>query len=208
MTSKSSRKGIPLALPLVASMSAAIAGCIGIPSGIEYPDVSDFSLEGIVVTPEGSPEVELSLGGFRFANKTCEGIDTRMVTGRIDQEDLNRFFASRGLAMKAKKARDDLWWYEFPAGNDEDEGANKAVRLRLAILDDRQGAAKDLHDSLLQHGPGWWGVRRGNLAILAPKADLDEALRFAVKHKLVCWGMFTYAGVDDAYAVTGAYSEF
>jgi hypothetical protein len=44
--------------------------------------------------------------------------------------------------------------------------------------------------------------------VLLPKADLKEALRFAVKYKLACWGMFTYAGADDAYVVAGAYSEF
>jgi hypothetical protein len=187
-----------------APLLVVAAGCVGIPSGIEYPDVSGVPLDGVVVTPEGDGDPSVTLGAFRFGPKACEGIDTHMVTATLDQEDLNRFFASRGLTMKAKKARDDLWWYEFPSAGEQ----GGAVRLRLAILKDRVGAAKDLHDSLLQHGPGWWGVRRGNLAILAPKADLDEAVRFAAKHKLMCWGMFTYAGVDDAYAVTGGYSEF
>ncbi len=205
MVPKSLRLGVTfaLALPVVASLG----GCIGVPSGIVYPDLSGVSLDGLVASPEGSPEVEVDLGAFRFTPRTCEGLDTQMATKRLDQEDLNRFFAAQGLTLKAKKARNDLWWYEFQSQGEEGAATN-TVRLRLAILDDRQGAAKDLHDSLLQHGPGWWGVRRSNLAILAPKADLDEALRFAVKYKLVCWGMFTYAGVDDAYVVTGGYSEF
>jgi hypothetical protein len=81
------------------------------------------------------------------------------------------------------------------------------VRLRLAVLDSTPAAAADLHQSLLEHGPGWWGVRRSNLAVLAPKAGLREAVSFALKHKLHCWGMFTMAGNDDAYVVPGPYTE-
>jgi hypothetical protein len=62
--------------------------------------------------------------------------------------------------------------------------------------------AKDIYRA------GWWGVRRGNLAVLAPKTSLSEALRFAIKYRLVCWGTFTYAGVDDVYVMAGGYSEF
>lgn len=189
----------------LACLSVANASCIGIESGIEYPDVSEIDLDDYLLTPEGDEDPSVTLSEFKIAPKTCSGIDTKMVNGPLDQEDVNRFFAARGLQLKAKKARNDLWWYEFPAGDSPDDGF---VRLRLAVLKDRDAAAKDLHDSLLQHGPGWWGVRRGNLAILAPKASLDEALRFAIKYRLVCWGMFTYTGVDDAYVVAGGYSEF
>jgi hypothetical protein len=106
-----------------------------------------------------------------------------------------------GVTTAPKKARGNLHWYDFP----NDSGG--FVRLRLAVLSDSIGAAKDLQGSLHEHGPGWWGLRRSNLAILAPKASLSEAVGFAVKHKLVCWGMFTIAGVDDAYVVPGPYME-
>jgi hypothetical protein len=194
-----------LALVLAALSASANASCIGIESGIEYPNVSDIDLDDYLLTPEGDEDPSVSLSQFKIAPKTCSGIDTKMVNGPLDQEDVTRFFAARGLALKAKKARNDLWWYEFPAGESPADGF---VRLRVAVLKDRDAAAKDLHDSLLQHGPGWWGLRRGNLAILAPKASLDEALQFAIKYRLVCWGMFTYTGVDDAYVVSGGYSEF
>lgn len=188
-----------------AALALGTASCIGIESGIEYPDVSDIDLDDYLQTPEGGEDPSVTLSQFRIAPKTCSGIDTRMQMGPLDQEDLSRFFASRGLSVKPKKARNDLWWFEFPSGDSPKDGF---VRLRVAILKDRDAAAKDLHDSLLQHGPGWWGVRRGNLAILAPKASLDEALQFAIKYRLVCWGMFTYTGVDDVYVVAGGYSEF
>ena len=106
------------------------------------------------------------------------------------------------MKVAAKKANGNLYWYDFPNG----EGSG-FVRLRLALLENPAAAGKDLHDSLLEHGPGWWGVHRANLAVLAPKASLHDAAAFSIKYKLVCWGMFTYAGADDAYVVTGPYTE-
>ena len=81
------------------------------------------------------------------------------------------------------------------------------VRLRLAVLEDSPHASADLHQSILEHGPGWWGARRSNLALLAPRASLHDALAFAIKYKLACWGVFTYGGLDDAYVVPGPYGE-
>ena len=75
------------------------------------------------------------------------------------------------------------------------------------MLEAAPHASADLHQSLLEHGPGWWGVRRSNLAVLAPKTSLSTALAFAIKYKLPCWGMFTYGGLDDAYVVPGPYGE-
>ncbi|MBL9027136.1 MAG: hypothetical protein JNL21_33385 [Myxococcales bacterium] len=190
----------------VAAIAVLATGCVGLDAGVEYPDVSDIDLDDYLLTPEGDPNPSVAFGKVKISPKVCEGIDTRMVTGPLDQEELGRFLATRGVEKKPKRARDDLWWYEFLAEeNDPGEGS---VRLRLAILKDRNGAAKDLHDSLLQHGPGWWGLRRGNLAILAPKTSLSEALQFAIKYRLVCWGTFTYTGVDDVYVISGGYSEF
>ena len=75
------------------------------------------------------------------------------------------------------------------------------------MLDDAEGAASDLHASLLEHGPGWWGIRRANLAILAPKAGVAEAVAFALKYKLPCWGVMAMTHVDDVYVIPGPYSE-
>ncbi len=199
-------KSRPLLASLVCAAALSLTGCVGLDAAVEYPDVSDIDLDDYLLTPEGDANPSVTFGKFKLNPSTCKDIDMRMVTGPLDQEDLTRFFAARGIDRKPKRARDDLWWFEFAA--DDDEGGNAAVRLRLAILKDRNGAAKDLHDSLLQHGPGWWGVRRGNLAVLAPKTSLSEALRFAIKYRLVCWGSFTYAGVDDVYVMAGGYSEF
>lgn len=182
-------------------LAAGASGCVGIASGVTYPDVSDVNLDDFLLTPEGDKEPSVSLTHFKIAPNTCQGIDRTIVTDDLGPEDLARFFVSQNIKVESQQARDNLYWYGFGAGDE-------SVKLRLAILKTPNAAAKDLHDSLVEHGPGWWGVRRGNLAVLAPKAGLGEALRFAIKTKLVCWGMFTYAGADDVYVAVGGYSEF
>lgn len=192
-----------LVVPALAALAlaATAVGCVGRDSGIDYPDLGGVELDGVVSQPEGDEDPSITLAEFKFDPKACQGIDLHPVTQPLTYHDLTRWFAARGVNVQPKKARENLWWYEFS----DDEGS---VRLRLAVLDDTEAAAKDLHESLLSHGPGWWGVRRSNLAVLAPKAGLKDAVRFAAKYKLQCWGLFTYAGVDDAYVVGGAYTEF
>lgn len=177
-------------------------GCSGIDAGIEYPDdLPDPDAK--VSTPEGEADPSFTLGELKISPEACKDVDTRTVTQPLTPEDFTRFLEVQGVKIGPKKARGNLYWYDFPNGQ-EDKGF---VRLRLALLTDAGAAAKDLHGSLLEHGPGWWGVRRSNLAVLAPKAGLKEALAFAIKYKLPCWGIFTYAGNDDAYVVSGPYSE-
>ncbi len=187
------------------ALAATAAGCAGIDSGIDYPYVGDVDIDKYLLTPEGESDPSIALNHFKIAPKTCEGFDLKMVTDKLDQQDLTRFFATQNVRTAERKARTDLYWYDFANGANNPE---TSLKLRLAILRDNNAAAKNLHDSLLQHGPGWWGVRRGNLALLAPKASLHQALEFAIKTKLVCWGEFTYAGYDDVYTTVGGYAEF
>ena len=81
------------------------------------------------------------------------------------------------------------------------------MRLRVAILPDAPAAGRDLHEAILQHGTGSWGVHRGNLAVLAPIGDPDEIVSFAAKTKLACWGVLTLAGRDDSFVTPGGYFE-
>lgn len=189
------------ALPLCAALGLSALGCSGIDAGVDYPgDLPD--IDNQVATPEGDADPSISLGEFKFRPELCKDIETRPVTQPLTLDDFARFLEVQGVKITPKKARGNLHWFDFPNG--EEKGF---VRLRLAVLGDSNAAAKDLHASLLEHGPGWWGVRRSNLAVLAPKASLREAAAFAVKHKLPCWGVFTYAGLDDAYVVPGPYGE-
>jgi hypothetical protein len=186
---------------ILGAFAPMVAGCAGIEAGIDYPgNLPDVGPQ--ILSPEGESGAPVALNRFKFKPDLCKGVDTHLITGSLSQEDFARYLEAQGAKIDAKKARGNLYWFDFPNG--EEKGF---VRLRLALLDNPAAAAKDLHDSLLEHGPGWWGVRRANLAVLAPKASLSAATAFAIKYKLVCWGMFTYAGLDDAYVVPGPYME-
>ncbi len=195
----------PLAVSLPAlALALAMTGCVGLESGIDYPSDLPSDLGPHLLTPENAPDPPIKLNRMKIAPELCDKIDTHPVTAKLNQEDFTRFLEAMGVQIQPKKARNNLYWYDFPNGNDP---PNNFVRLRLAVLDDEPHASADLHQSILEHGPGWWGARRANLALLAPKASLHEALAFAIKYRLPCWGMFTYGGIDDAYVVPGPYSE-
>lgn len=197
------RKALPLlGLAGVVGLAGQVSlGCRGIDADVQYP--SDLpSLDNQLLTPEGDNSPSVTLGAFKFAPSICQGLDTHAQTSPLTADDFTAFLDKQGAKIAPLAARPDLYWFDFPNGQDKGR-----VRARLAILPSPPLAAKDLHDSVLDHGPGWWGVRRSNLALLMPKASLGEALGFSVKHKLMCWGIFTYAGRDDAYVVPGPYSE-
>jgi hypothetical protein len=196
IVNKVGRSGILVAFGLTA--------CTGLDAGIEYPRDLPADLGPQLLTPENQTNPPLAFNRIKVAPSACDKIDTHAVIQKLNQEALTTFLEAQGAQVSVKKARDNLYWYEFKNGR---QAPGDFVRLRLAVLEDAPHASADLHQSVLEHGPGWWGVRRSNLALLAPKATLPEALGFALKYKLVCWGIFTYAGVDDAYVVPGPYSE-
>ncbi len=186
---------------LAALAALASFGCRGIDADVTYP--GDLpSLDNQLQSPEGDNDASVTLGAFKFAPAVCQGVDVHAQTAPLTAQDLAAFLDKQGVKVTPIQARPDLYWFDIPNGQE-----NGKLRLRLAILASPALAAKDLHDAVLDHGPGWWGVRRSNLALLLPKAGLDEALAFSVKYKLPCWGIFTYAGHDDAYVVPGPYSE-
>lgn len=201
------RQDLLSALVLVtASLCAGLAGCAGIEADVAYPNDMPSDYDKFLVTPEGGSSPSLSLGAFKVKTEACQGVDLHPITQPLNQDDLARFLETQGVKIVPKKARANLYWFDFPNGTKH--GYPRGfTRLRVAILDNPGAAAKDLHDSLLDHGPGWWGVRRSNIAILAPKTGVGEAMSFAVKYKLACWGIVGYAGRDDAYVIPGPYAE-
>jgi hypothetical protein len=190
-------------LAATAALGLGLTACSGLYSGIDYPgDLPDPGPH--LLTPENQRDPEIAFNRVKVGPQACEKVDTHPMTGRLNQEDFSRFLEAQGVKIEPRKARDNLYWFDVPNGQ---EAPKNFVRLRLAVLEDVPHASADLHQSVLEHGPGWWGVRRSNLAILAPKTSLREALSFAIKYKLVCWGVFTYSGLDDAYVVPGPYAE-
>ncbi|MBI4702755.1 MAG: hypothetical protein HY744_16660 [Deltaproteobacteria bacterium] len=181
-----------------------LGGCIGLHAGSRYPDYDSGEVRKLLWTPENDEGPSFTLGELKIRDEACKDVDTHAVTKPLTKDDFSRFLQGLGVKDEPVMARGNLYWYEFP-GTDPEDGDR--VRLRLAVRDSVEEAALDLHKSLLEHGPGWWGVRRSNLAILAPKAGVAEALAFAIKYKLVCWGTMAMAHVDDVYVVPGPYTQ-
>ena len=200
------RQGTLSALVLTASLAAGLAGCAGIEADVAYPNDLPSDFDKFLSTPEGESGASMSLGRFKIKADACQAIDLHPITQPINQDDLARFLEAQGVKIVPKKARQNLYWFDFPNGT-KSGYPRGFTRLRVAILDNPGAAAKDLHDSLLDHGPGWWGFRRANVAVLAPKTSVGEAMAFAVKYKLACWGIVSYSGHDDAYVVPGPYAE-
>jgi hypothetical protein len=183
----------------------AVSGCVGLRAGSRYPDYSSSDVREQLLSSENEKEPGIDFDEVKVSPKTCEGVNTATVTAALAHDDLARFLRQQNVAEQITiKARGNLFWYDFPGTDPE---AGDTVRLRVAVLADAKEAANELHKSLLEHGPGWWGLRRANLSILAPKAGLSEALAFVLKYKLACWGMFQMADADDVYVVPGPYME-
>lgn len=191
-------------LSLLAALGLVTTGCYGLDAGSSYPDYPDEEVEPHLLSPELESNPSISLNHVIIRDELCENLDPSTQTQQLAQDDLSRFLEQAGLPPVEVKARGNLYWFDFP-GDDPEEG--DVVRLRLAILENPKQAADELHKALLEHGPGWWGLRRSNLSILAPKARLSDALAFVVRTKLACWGMMSYAGLDDVYVIPGPYME-
>ncbi len=190
---------------LSATLALLATGCVGLSAGVDYPDYSRSDVKKASVTPENEDSPWLGLQTFRVREEVCKDLDTSPATNVLSQDDLTRFLRATGNANNVEvKARGNLYWFDFPG---DDPEAGDVVRLRLAVLDDAKEAGNELHKALLEHGPGWWGLRRSNLSVLAPKAGTAEAMAFALKYKLICWGMFEMAAADDVMVIPGPYME-
>jgi hypothetical protein len=122
---------------------------------------------------------------------------------QLDENALVAFLQHQGFHTKVLRARSDLAYVDVL-----DAGGSEPVRLRVAILPDAYAAGSDLHNAILEHGPGSWGIHRSNLAILAPIGSMDQILELAGRTKLACWGVLTVAARDDDFVVPGGYMEF
>jgi hypothetical protein len=152
--------------------------------------------------PGGPSGSEAHPTGLRFKPGLCEAAEL-VPDGRVlDEAHIIEFLNRQQLDVRIERPRSDLIYLVVSGA-----GTDVPVRLRVAVLKNSDEAGGELHQALLQHGPGAWGVRRSNLAVLGQSGSLDDDLVFAAKTRLSCWGMFMTAGRDDAYAVPGGYRE-
>jgi hypothetical protein len=141
-----------------------------------------------------------SLGNMRFRSEVCQGVDLQPDSGQLTAEHFLNQLKAAGLEYTVEKARQDLIYVDVKT-------PGESSRFRVATLPSPPEAGRHLHEAILQHGPGSWGVHRANLAVLGPIGSVEQAVDFAATTKLCCWGVFTMAGRDDAFVVPGAYME-
>jgi hypothetical protein len=153
-------------------------------------------------TRKGAGDRDLALGRVGFRASVCADIDLHPEAGSIDQSSLVTFLRAHGAEVRTETARSDLVYVEIRA-----PGAKVAIRLRVAILADADAAGVELHRALRASGRGAFGVHRGNVAVLAPRADFADVLAFASATKIACWGVLTMADDQDVFVVGGAYAE-
>ncbi|WP_394832167.1 hypothetical protein LVJ94_37190 [Pendulispora rubella] len=152
--------------------------------------------------------VSLGCGGGHYQPaplqpSVCSGVDLQPASTALDERALLDFLRAQGVQARAEQKRGDLVYVEVLNPND-----NKWMRLRVAILPSPMAAGRELHEAMLQHKKGSWGVHRGNLAVLGPVAGMNEILGFAGKTKLACWGVLTVAASsDEAVVIPGGYRE-
>lgn len=177
--------------------AAALVGCSS-----PMFRVNDRSDVRTYVTRGGGTTTESSPGGLRFKPGACDAADLRPDGRQLTEANIIEFLNKQQLDVRIERPRADLI-YLIVSG----AGTDVPVRLRVAVLKNADEAGAELHAALLQHGPGAWGVRRSNLAVLGAIGSLDDDLTFAAKTRLSCWGMFMTAGRDDTYSVPGGYRE-
>jgi hypothetical protein len=185
--------------------SAALLGtlaCAALPACGESAPASAY-----LTTPGGGDRYvkdSLQLGRVRLRPDVCDGVaENKPEQSRLDEKALMGFLQRQGYEVQMSRARPDLVYVDVT-----NAGGQQPVRLRVAVLDDAHAAAKDLHNAVLEHGEGSWGVHRGNLAVLGPIGSVDQILEFAGRTKLACWGVLTVASLDDDFVVPGGYMEF
>jgi hypothetical protein len=178
-------------------------GCSSSPNP-RLPEQPSSDLESKVrdsdVTDLSRGSATFALGEVRLRPDACSGVDLRPDYRDLQVGQLIEFLRASGYEPSETRARSDLSYLDLKT-------PNGPVRLRVATLDSARAAGRDLHEAILQHGPGAWGVHRANLAVLAPNSDPKNMLAFALKTRLACWGVLTVAGRDDNFVVPGGYTE-
>jgi len=142
------------------------------------------------------------LAEVQFNSNLCSGEAMLPEHARLDENNLVEFLTRQHLDVRIDRPRADLVYLNINGA-----GTDRPVRMRVAILESADQAGNELHEALLQHGEGAWGVHRSNLAALVAFGTYTESIAFAAKTKLACWGVFTAAGRDDTFVVPGGYLE-
>ena len=151
---------------------------------------------------EGGSPSTADLSSLRFREGLCNGQTLIPERTELNENNIISFLQKQGVDVRVERQRTDLVYLNVAGA-----GTKGPVRFRVAILKSREEAGRELHEGILQHGEGSWGLHRANLAVLGPLGSAEDDLRFAARLKLPCWGVFTIAGRDDTLVIPGAYIE-
>jgi hypothetical protein len=181
-------------LAALSLLSAVVAGC-------EAPAARTTFLR----TPAGSTTDyatwDTKMPVPRLLPAVCEKETLTPEFSPLTENDLVTFLERHNYKTRIVRARRDLVYVDVLTSSDD------FVRLRVAILPTPSAAGNELHEAILDHGPGSWGVHRSNLAVLAPIGSYAQIVTFAAESKLSCWGVLTVAGLDDTMVIPGGYME-
>jgi hypothetical protein len=181
------------------ALSLLVAGC-GPSVLLNVTDGSDW--KAFVVDRNGNSPSTSELSSLRFRDGLCDAAAMIPERNVLTEEHFISYLQKQGVDVRVERQRTDLVYLNLTG-----VGTQNPIRFRVAILKTREQAGRELHEGILQHGEGSWGVHRANLAVLGPLGSAEDDLRFAAKYKLPCWGVFTIAGRDDTVVIPGAYIE-
>jgi hypothetical protein len=179
-------------------LSSLCTGC-GPEANLRVTDGSDWKAY-VADRKGGAPSTDVA--ALHFRPGLCDGENLRPESALLNEGHIIAFLQKQGIDVRVERMRADLAYLNLTG-----VGTQSPVRMRVAILKTKEEAGRELHEGILQHGLGSWGVHRSNLAVLGPVGTIEDDLRFAAKLKLPCWGVFTVAGDDDTFVVPGGYLE-
>ncbi len=167
---------------------------------LNVTDGSDW--KAFVSHREGGSPSASELSSLRFRDGLCNAQALVPERAELNEGHIISFLQKQGVDVRVERQRADLVYLNLTG-----VGTKNPVRFRVAILKSREQAGRELHEGILQHGEGSWGLHRANLAVLGPIGSVEDDLRFAAKYNLPCWGVFTIAGRDDTVVIPGGYVE-
>lgn len=184
---------------LTAALALALTG--GCSGGAQLSvDASNQGVTHEIRPRSDTGDSATRLSRLRVKEDTCGGYDLAPEQKTLTIQALKSHLKTAGIDYSVEIERDDLHLFDISSGESK-------ARLRVAVLPDRRQAGRHLHQALLEHGRGYWGVHRGNIAVLGPQASAKNAVQFATSTGLACWGVLTIAGRDDSFAIPGGYFE-
>jgi hypothetical protein len=183
----------------IALAAAWLSGCGGPPLALHVND--DWHRYAEVRTDDSAR------GHLQFKSEVCSSYDLGPDRSTLNEASIVRLLEAERLVVQVQRQPVVPPAPELVFVFVTVPGLADPVALRVAILRNADEAGRALHEAIHQRGPGSWGVRRSNVAVLGPNGSTGDDIAFAAKTTLACWGEFTMRASEDAVVVSGGYAE-